>query len=181
MKRTKKLWWAGALSLVATIAQASNAFALPALGASADAFYEDTEGRSLHLKQFIGKPVLILYEDKGSANVNAALKAELARVAKGGRYDARVALVPVADVSAYDYWPVRGFARDAVRAQSRKVGVPIYCDWHGAFRQQLALRRGTSNVLLIGKTGHVLFASEGALLPGERETLLRLVHEQLGE
>ena len=68
-------------------------------------------------------------------------------------------------MSSYDFWPAKGFVKDAIREESRKAGTTIYCDWDGTFRKAYRLRQGISNVILVGKSGEVLFAAEGALVP----------------
>lgn len=148
------------------------ALALPAEGQVApNARVEDADGRELQIKTLRGRPILIMYEDKDSKAQNQAFKDALARLAKGdARYRRTLAAVAVADVSAYDFWPVKGFVKDAIRDESKRLGTTIYCDWDGAFRATYRLRSGISNVILVGKSGQVLFAAEGAL---SREQLTR--------
>ncbi|WP_438027056.1 YtfJ family protein [Sorangium sp. So ce233] len=156
------------------------ALALPSEGDRApNARLEDADGRELQLKTLRGKPILIVYEDKDSATQNQAFKDALAKLAKGDRYRRSIALAAVADVSSYDFWPVKGFVKDAIREESRKVGATIYCDWDGAFRQAYRLRRGISNVILVGKNGQVLFAAEGKLKPEAQSRLLELLRKEV--
>jgi len=103
----------------------------------------------------------------------------LARLAAGDRYRGAVALVAVADVAGYDYWPVRGFVKDAIRKESVKQGTSIYCDWDGHVRRGLELDAGTSNVVLYGKDGSVIFADKGALSAARRGALLDLLRRQV--
>ncbi|WP_437288760.1 YtfJ family protein [Sorangium sp. So ce406] len=156
------------------------ALALPSEGDRApNARLEDADGRELQLKTLRGKPILIVYEDKDSATQNQAFKDALAKLAKGDRYRKTIALAAVADVSSYDFWPVKGFVKDAIREESRKVGATIYCDWDGAFRQAYRLRRGISNVILVGKNGQVLFAAEGKLKPEAQSRVLELLRKEV--
>ena len=85
----------------------------------------------------------------------------------------------MADVSAWDFWPAKGLVRDAIKDESRKQGTTIFCDWTGAFRGAYQLRRGVSNVVLIGRDGRVLFAAEGAVTVPERKRLFSLLKEQV--
>ena len=161
---------------LSTLGSSSPALALPAEGAAApNARIEDADGRSLELKTFKGKPILIVYEDKESATQNQPLKDALSKLAKGDRYKAAVALAAVADVSSYDYWPVKGFVKDSIREESRKQGTTIYCDWSGSFRGAYRLRRGLSSIVLVGRDGHVLFAAEGAVSAEQRNRLVALL------
>lgn len=139
----------------------------------------DADDRTIDLRAINGKPILVIYEDQASAKMNDALKADLARVARGDRYMNAVALVPVADLQGYDYWPVRGFVKDAIRSESRKVGATIYCDWDGAFQRAAGFRRGTSSVMLIGRDARVQFASEGALDKAQRDRVIALLRSEV--
>lgn len=140
----------------------------------------DAEDRRFDIASARGKPILVVYEDKDSANLNAGFKLELGRLAKSGQYRDAVALVPVADVRGYDYWPVRGFVKDAIRSESRRQGTTIYCDWSGEFSRALALPRATSNVVLYGKDGRVLFAKAGQLSQRELQSAIQLLRAEVG-
>lgn len=167
-------------ALFALLSSAPAAQALPSAGERApDARVEDADGRALQLRALKGKPVLIVYEDKDSSAQNQGLKDDLAKLAKGDRYRRTIALAAIADVSSYDFWPVKGFVKDAIREESRKIGATIYCDWDGTFRSTYRLRRGISNIILIGKAGEVLFAAEGALKPDAQRNLLALLRKEV--
>lgn len=139
----------------------------------------DADDRTLDLRAVNGKPIFVIYEDQTSATMNAALKADLARLAKGDRYVGAVALVPVADLQGYDYWPIRGFVKDAIRSESRKVGATIYCDWDGSFQRAAGFRRGTSSVMLIGRDARVRFAAEGPLDKAQRDRLIAMLRSEV--
>ncbi|MFO0757134.1 MAG: hypothetical protein U0359_11630 [Byssovorax sp.] len=139
----------------------------------------DVDGKLFDLRAARGKPVLIVYEDRDSANQNAALKSDLGKLAKGDAYRSKVALAAVADVSSYDFWPARGFVIDAIREESKKQGTTIYCDWSGSFRKALKLRRGVSSVILFSRDGETLFATEGPVSKEGREKLIRLLKSQV--
>jgi predicted transcriptional regulator len=139
---------------------------------------EDVEGREMKLAALRGKPILIVYEDKESAKQNQPLRDELSQLGKGDRYKARIALAPIADVSGYDWWPAKGFVKDAIKEESKKQNTTIYCDWDGSFRKALNLRSGVSNVVLIGRDGKVIFAAEGVLGNDARKRLIDLLGDQ---
>ena len=171
--------FATALGL-ATFASAASAEALPKVGEMRpSARAVDADGRVVDLAAISGRPILVVYEDKESATLNTALKSELSRLARGDRYRNAVALVPVANLVGYDYWPVRGFVKDAIRDESRKIGATIYCDWDGGFRRALGVAGNTSTVVLVGRDGRVLFAFEGAVPKAERERLLELLRGEV--
>ena len=159
----KTRWLPGA-ALASALLIGNAAHALPEVGAARPALtLKDAWDRTLDLGALTGKPVLVVYEDKDSAKQNEVLKQELAGLAKGDKYMKSIALVAVADLSGYDYWPVKGFVKDAIKTESNKQNTVIYCDWNGSARDRLALRRGQSNVVLFDKGGKVLFSAAGTL------------------
>ena len=175
LRRAGALVVAGVTSLAADAA-----LARPRAGAPApDVRLEDAEGRAVQLQAFHGKPILIVYEDRDSSQQNQVLKDELAKLAAGDRYKSGIALAAVADVSEYDFWPARGFVKDAIREESRKQGTTIYCDWTGRLRDALQLKRGVSNVVLVGKRGQVLFAADGPLPTEDRKRLIALLRTEV--
>ncbi|XXX78061.1 YtfJ family protein [Sorangium sp. So ce134] len=177
---TARLFPAASAAALSLALISGAALALPPVGGRApNARVEDADGRELQLKALRGKPILIVYEDKDSATQNQAFKDALAKLAKGDRYRRTIALAAVADVSSYDFWPVKGFVKDAIREESRKVGATIYCDWDGTFREAYRLRRGISNVILVGKNGQVLFAAEGKLKPEAQSSLLDMLRKEV--
>jgi len=139
----------------------------------------DAWDRADPLESRRGKPTLIVYEDKESVQQNAGLKAELATLARNGEYKKRVALVAVADVSGYDYWPARGFVRSAIREETHKQGTLIFCDWNGGVRNALGFTKGRSNVALFGRDGRILFSGSGALDDQQRKTLIDLLRREV--
>jgi hypothetical protein len=163
----------------ALLAITLSAQALPTVGTDRpDAALVDGWDRPNELKRYTGMPILVVYEDKDSATVNQAFKDELAKLAADGRYKKIIALFAVADVTGYDYWPVRGFVKDAIRDESKKQNTVIYCDWNGSFRESLRLDRGTSNIVLFGKNGKVLFSYAGALPADQRKLLIAQLRAQ---
>jgi hypothetical protein len=171
-----------AATLLTVLLFAVPAAALPHVGdATPSASLRDADDHVLSFSSLQGKPTLIVYEDKGSATQNQAFKDDLKRLAQGDKYQRSIALVAVADLSGYDYWPVRGFVKKAIRDESRKFGTTIYCDWGGAFRQAVGLARGRSNVVLYGKNGRVLFAREGVLSEQDRKTVIGLLRTEVGD
>ena len=173
--------WSAVVLLAAGLFIASPAHALPGVGAARpDITLVDAWDRSFSIGKTGTKPILIIYEDKDSAAQNRALKGDLARLAKGDRYKNAVALVAIADVTGYDYWPIRGFVKDSIQEESVKWSTPIYCDWNGAFRSALGLKKGTSSVVLYGKDGRVLLAHEGTMPADKRRVLVDLLRAEVG-
>lgn len=173
-------WMAAGVALALALVATTRAHAVPKVGAQRpDVKLVDAWDRYLEMRGLGAKPVLVVYEDKDSANDNQALKDELAKLAKGDRYKKAIALVAVADVSAYDFWPVKGFVKDAIQKESKKFGTTIYCDWDGSARRALDVVVGESSVVLYGRDGKVVFARSGALSADERRALIELLRRQV--
>ena len=178
MKKFRR--WLSLVAFASVITIAASSDALVARGVVRPAArVVDANGRTLDLGSIQGRPTLVVYEDKRSATLNTQLKAELSRLARGERYRSAVALVPVADVRDYDFWPARGFVKDAIRSESKKIGATIYCDWDGSFGRTFGIQHGTSTVILIGKNGRVLHAQEGKLSPADTKQVLDLLRGEI--
>jgi len=180
MKNLALVLRSGGAAAAVCVLSSTIAHALPQVGAQLpSAQVVDSDDRRFDLGSTRGRPVLVVYEDKESAHVNDAFKEELARLARDGRYKSSVSLVPVADVRRYDYWPVRGFVKDAIRDESKKQGTSIYCDWNGDFSRKMSLQTGTSSVVLFGRSGRVLFAKAGQLTAGEIREVVALLRAEV--
>ena len=165
--------------VAAAMTVAAGASALPRVGDARPAIVlKDAWDRTLDLSQ-VGRPLLVVYEDKESSSQNDAFKTELSRLAKGPRAS-RIVLAAIADVQGYDYWPARGFVKDAIRSQSKTIGAPIYCDWSGAVRSTLGLRKRSSTVVLYDANGKVTFASEGAMDAATRARAIAAIDAAIG-
>lgn len=176
--RPSRAWIAGLTIALAAVARPAGALA-PAGSIRPAARVVDADDRVLDLRAVNGKPILVIYEDQSSAKMNDALKVDLALLARGDRYRAAVVLVPVADVQDYDFWPARGFVKDAIRGESKKIGSTIYCDWDGTFQRSAGFQRGTSSVLLIGRDARVRFASQGQLDKAARAQVIALLRVEV--
>jgi predicted transcriptional regulator len=175
--KTSKVIVAAAL---ATALIPTSTFALVKEGASApNAKVEDADGKVLQMQSLKGKPILIVYEDRDSSKQNQPLKDDLAKLASGDKYKKTIALAAIADVSSYDWWPAKGFVKDAIKEESKKQKTTIYCDWDGGFRKAYGIKKGVSNIILVGRDGQVLFAVEGAMSADSRKRLVSLLGEQV--
>jgi hypothetical protein len=175
-----KTLMASLTTLALTVVLTGEVAALPSVGRVVPAArIADADGHAIDIRALGNKPVLVLYEDKDSATTNAAFKADLSRLAKGDKYKTSIALVPVADVSSYDFWPVKGFVKDSIRSESKKVGATIYCDFSGSFRNALGLQRGVASVVLVARDGKVLFAKQGAMDTAERARVIDMLRAEV--
>lgn len=160
---------------------ASDALAVPTIGDTApNARIDDAEDRGLELKSLKGKPFVIVYDNKDSAPTSAAFRKELVKVAKSDGYKGRVAVVIVADVAAYGFWPAKGIVKDAVRKETKEQGITVYCDWTNSIRTAYKFRGPKSNIVLVGKNGNVVFTAEGSPEGASRKRFFDLLKGEAG-
>ncbi len=136
---------------------------------------ESTTGATRRLRDFSGRVVIVLYEDRDSNQQNNDLKRELAEHARTEDLTRDVSLVPVANLSAYNFWPARGYARDAVVEIAREQGYEIMIDWTGDMARAYRFRPGVSHALVVGRDGRVLFRAAGALSPRFRRNFFEAI------
>lgn len=136
------------------------------------------DGKEFDTRAISGKIALIFYEDKDSAKHNLALKNELTRVKSSPGWKPNVVVTAVADVGGYDWWPAKGFVKDAIQAEQRKSGVTIFLDWSGEFGKALKATKGASNVVLVGPDGKVQIAHQGAVPQSVRDAIIAAIRKQ---
>jgi predicted transcriptional regulator len=129
---------------------------------------------SLRTLMGTGRVVVLLHQDRHSAEQNAAFKEALGRLAS--RYADRLQLVALADVGGYDFWPAKGYVKDALRPLSAEGGVTVLCDWKGAVRKAYGLSPKQSAVFVIAR-GELRHLSRGTLKGNEAEALLSSIEQ----
>jgi hypothetical protein len=155
---------------------------LPALeGAVAvDAALADSRDAPVHLSRFRGKPLVLFYEDKGSADQNARLKRELRDRASARHLTRAAHVLGVANVGAYDFWPARGLVLAAIRDVERRDKVQVLLDWKRTLvAAPWSLPDAASSVVLLDADGRWVHAwsgpVQGASMEEFFEMLTRLV------
>ncbi len=134
----------------------------------------DAEDRTFALSTLTaGRAALIVFEDKDAGKQNQDFKQRFGVLQK--TLGDRIVLLPVADVSNFNYFPAKRFVKSALRDAARKDGITVYADWSGAGRTLLRPRAKLSNLLLIDKEMKVLWASSGQLAKPQEDELLELV------
>jgi hypothetical protein len=140
---------------------------------------EGTSGQTRRLRDYLGRVVILIYEDRDSNQQNNALKRELAERARTQDLTRDVAVVPVANLSGYSFWPAAGFARDAVVDIAREQGMEILMDWTNAMSGAYRFRPSTSYVLVLSRDGRVLFRHAGALPARARMRFFSVIGEAI--
>jgi len=152
----------------------------PALPSAPPFALEGTTGATRRLQDYRGRAVILIYEDRDSNTQNDELKRELADRARAQDLTRDVAVVPVANLAGYNFWPARGFARDAVVDIARTQGLEILIDWQGSMAGAYRFRPGTSYVLVIDRAGRVLFRHAGTLSAQRRRGFFSAVSDAMG-
>jgi hypothetical protein len=168
--------------ILAILFATSTAMASPKVGtARPNVVVSDAWERTFDVSKVGSRPLLVLYEDKDSAGENQTFKDELSKVAKGDAYKDKAVLLAFADLTGWNYWPARGYVRDAIKVESRKANTPIFCDWDGSVQRNFGIKRGTSNVFLYSRDGTVIFSYEGPMPEASRKELMELLRQQVTE
>ncbi len=153
--------------------------AAPALPLAPEFALEGTSGQTRRLRDYRGRVVILIYEDRDSNQQNDTLKRELADHARAQDLTRDVAVVPVANLSSYDFWPASGFARDAVVDIARQQGMEILIDWRNTMSGAYRFRPSTSYVMVLSRDGRVLFRHAGALQSRERMRFFTVIGEAM--
>lgn len=116
------------------------------------------------------RPLLLTVADrKGAAQVDGWV------APMRERFGARLDQAGVADVSK-----VPGFLRGRVRAGFREeYAHPVLLDWQGTLCRSVKAERGQVTVLLVSRTGEIVFRAGGLVAPDALERLSWAVEETL--
>lgn len=120
-----------------------------------------------------GRAALIVFEDKDAGSQNRDFKDRFGALQP--TLGDQVVLLPVADVSKYNYFPAKRFVKRALRAAGKQDGITVYADWSGDGLTTLRPRSKLSNLVLIDQDRKVLWASSGPLTKPQEDELLELV------
>lgn len=119
----------------------------------------------------------MICEDKDAGEQNRDFKTRLHDLLAGPAVGVResVAVLGVADVSAFDIGPARPFVRRALQQVRDDDGALLLVDWKGVVRDRFALPKGQSSILIADRGHDVRRITSGALSPGARDELCELV------
>ena len=120
--------------------------------------------------------VVVLHQDRKSAKENADFKAELGRLSKHNLSQLRV--IALADVDGYDFWPAKGFVKNALRPL-RNQGATVLVDWRGSVRKHYGLSTGQSAVFVVGPSGELHALARGKLSTDDAKSLLQKISDLL--
>lgn len=136
----------------------------PPSGLRVEAELVDSRDAPVRLSSFRGKPLIVFYEDRGSAEQNKTLKCALHERAAARRLSRAAHVVGVANVASYDFWPARGFVLSAIREVERRDHIQVLLDWKRTLGgPPLRLPEGASSVVLLDAEGRFVSAWTGTV------------------
>jgi len=142
---------------------------------------ETCRGTAFRLESVAQKPLVVFYEDRGSAADNQPLKDALFALGRERGLLGAVAVVGVANLGAWNWPPARQFAQAGVAEAEAKAGVPVLIDWKGSLtKPPFSLSDRASTVLLVHR-GEVLFRHSGPLSVNDRARFLAALSNTLDD
>ena len=176
MKRERLTKGALVLGLPMALSVAERADATPKSGVGLPSVnLIDAWDRSTPAKNFAGTATIVFYEDKDTGKTTEALKADLKKRSNPDGSGLALTVVPVADVTGYDYWPARGFVKDAVKKESKKQKTTIFVDFDGAAAKAFDAKHGEATVVVYGKDGKVIASHGGPFSESDRKAFVEIV------
>jgi hypothetical protein len=134
---------------------------------------ERTDGSSVDLATYQGKPAVLFYEDRASTSLNQSVKDAVWARARRDGLEAAAHVIAVANIQAYDFFPARTFATTFIRQLEQRIGIPILLDLRGVLTSPpWNLPGDTGSVLLLDADGMIVSRQSGALTPADTERLL---------
>lgn len=166
-------------AVVATVVAGAPAWALPQLGAPLPAVTVDDVAAARERALPIGRPMLVMYEDRDAQAQNLKAREVLGRINDLPQNRERFEFLAVADVGAWSWWPARRAVLSNLKDLAARHNTTIYADWHGALRKSWGLTQHRSALVLADSEGKVRFAAEGTMSDVQLQALL-IELERLG-
>ena len=152
---------------------------MPSVDALLEAKLVDLADRPVSLRGLSGKVVVVVHQDRHSSEQNPALKERLSALLL--RYPTDLRIVALADVGGYDFWPAKGYVRDALKSLDSGGGALVACDWKGAVRKAYQLKQKHSTVFVLSKVLGLVSLTRGQLSTVETEQVAQRVEAELAK
>ena len=138
------------------------------LGEKAPEFtLQDQYDRTVSLRQFAGRIVVLIASDKEGKAQNAGWRKDVRE-----RYAERVLVQGIADVSSVPF-----FLQGKIRRDLRKDGNSILLDWKGEVFRSYGFAKAVSNIVLIDGHGVIRYRAAGGASPEAVRELFKKVDE----
>ncbi len=154
------------------------------LGKPAPSFtVESGDGRRLTLDMVKGRVSVVFYETKEASRKNSDVKDRFNELYDRQDKETRQSIVrvPVFDCS-HTFWPISLAWKEALRTNSKRVGITLYGDWDGRMGRDYHMKENESNVVVIDRQGTIRYASYGRISDRQfaeiEELLDRLVNRE---
>lgn len=145
-----------------------------------DAELEGTDGGTVAIRMYRGKPAVLFYEDRHSTEINADVKRALWEQGRAANRTDAVHVVAIANIQAYDFFPAKDFAVAFIRRLEGKIGIRILLDAKGVLsKPPWNLPAEGGSVVLLDADGRVVWQYDGALGPERTRELLAKVEALL--
>lgn len=147
-----------------------------------DAVLTGSDGAAVSLARFAGKPMVLFFEDRHSTTLNKPLKMRLKEWGEAHAKMDAARVVAIANLSAFNFFPVKGIALGRVRSMEKKIGIPILADLDGVMTgAPWFLPAESSTVLLCDGQGGVVYQHTGALSDADIGKVLGALQALLGD
>ena len=179
------LWLLSSVVIPARVAWADAVVApapspvMPSVDALLEAKLVDLADKPVSLRGLSGKVVVVVHQDRHSSEQNPALKEKLSVLLL--RYPADLRIVALADVGGYDFWPAKGYVKDALKSLDSAGGALVACDWKGAVRKAYQLKQKHSTVFVLSKVLGLVSLTRGQLSLMETEQVAQRVEAELAK
>jgi hypothetical protein len=146
-----------------------------------DGTVETSNGNTIHLASLWGKPTVLFYEDRDSTQINQHVKEALTLRGQRTGLAQAVAVVAVANVQSFNFFPARNFVLAAVRNLEKRFSLPVYLDFRGSLTEPpTRFPAKGSTVVVLDAAGQALKEWRGPLTSADVEqlfsTLEGLIH-----
>ena len=152
---------------------------LPSVDALLDAKLTDLADKPVSLRGLTGKVVVVVHQDRHSSEQNLALNDKLSTLS--ARFPTELKIVALADVGGYDFWPAKGYVKDALKSLDSGGGALVLCDWKGAVRKAYQLRPKHSVVFVLSKGLELVSMTKGQLSAADTDRVAQRIEAELGK
>ncbi|NLO91212.1 MAG: redoxin domain-containing protein [Elusimicrobia bacterium] len=155
------------------------AFCIQAGEAAPEFSVQSGDGKTLSLDGLKGRAILIIYETKGAVEQNRQLKSALPDfIDLNSDKKTSLAVVPVINCSSA-FWATRKIWKNKLSEDSKKENITVYGDWDGKMASAYSMVTDSSNLVMIGKSGKIIYASSGPLPQAAVAAFLTLLKQNL--
>ncbi len=139
----------------------------------------DLADKPVVLKQLVGKVVVVLHQDRYSSEQNELFKDKLSALV--ARFPEQLRVVALADAGGYNFWPAKGYVKDALRSVEQKGGAIVAVDWKGAVRKAYQIAPKQSAIFVLDKRQELAQFSHGTLNPVENQQLAEIIESLIAK